>query len=275
MPSLASAVTVKLLASIALPAGRTGHSAAQLQNMTALAATLPELMERFDIVTPLRVSHFLAQLAHESDAFKTMTEYASGVAYEGRADLGNTQPGDGPRFKGRGGIELTGRSNYRNFTLWLRTFVPDCPDFERQPELVAAFPWAAWSAIWFWTVKRLNAIAERDDLVTVTKVVNGGRNGLDDRAANLKRAKAAVAAIVVGNSPSSIVPLYRGSKGPAVARLQRALAAAGFYHLTIDEDFGAGTEQAVRAFQKANFISGDGVAGVKTFSLLAAFLRDE
>jgi hypothetical protein len=85
------------------------------------APLLEELMPKLAIVGELRQAHFLAQLAHESDGFRTTVEYASGAAYEGRQDLGNTEPGDGRRFKGRGLIQCTGRANYRAFTAsWAR-----------------------------------------------------------------------------------------------------------------------------------------------------------
>lgn len=273
MTSLAKSIDASVLATIAPRITRSGHSAAQKRTMAAFGALLPDLLERFDIVTPLRIAHFLAQVTHESDAFKTTVEYSSGVAYEGREDLGNTQRGDGRKFKGRGVIQLTGRRNYRNFTAWLDNLVASAPDFEREQALAAEFPWAAWSAVWFWSVNRLNVLAERDDLIAITKVVNGGRNGLSERSEYLKAAKATIADIVAGKLPSSA--LHRGSKGAGVDRLQRALAAAGFYMLTIDGDFGAGTEQAVRAFQKANGLAIDGIAGNKTMAALAPFIRED
>src|SRR5215469_9026868 len=72
---------------------------------------LASTLEKYEINTPLRVAHFIAQTCHESDGYCTTEEYASGAAYEGRRDLGNTEPGDGRLFKGRGLIQLTGRAN--------------------------------------------------------------------------------------------------------------------------------------------------------------------
>lgn len=143
-------------------------------------------MDRHQINTPLRIAHFLAQIGHESGCLRYTEEIADGSAYEGRADLGNTQPGDGPRFKGRGLIQLTGRANYR-------AYGKACGhDFENRtdPALVATDPNLAVDvAGWFWTSRNLNQLADRDDLEAVTRRVNGGLNGLDDRAAYLARAK--------------------------------------------------------------------------------------
>ncbi|WP_303638800.1 glycoside hydrolase family 19 protein [Stenotrophomonas tuberculopleuritidis] len=140
---------------------------------------------QFGIVTALQKAHFLAQVAHESDGFRTATEYASGRAYEGRADLGNVQPGDGMRFKGRGLIQLTGRENYATFS----NAMGQGDLFVRSPELVAQLPWAVSAAGWFWKRKGLNALADRDDVVAVTRRINGGTNGLEDRKRRLAQAK--------------------------------------------------------------------------------------
>ena len=110
-------------------------------------AILPAIVEtcRFwDISTKLRVAAFLAQCGMESGAFQYFTEFASGDAYEGQAGLGNNQPGDGRRFKGRGAIQLTGRNNYRRAGQALGQ------DFENNPELVAKMPWAMHVSGWFW-----------------------------------------------------------------------------------------------------------------------------
>lgn len=134
--------------------------------------------------TALRLAHFLAQLGHESDGFKAMEEYASGAAYEGRADLGNTQPGDGKRFKGRGPIQLTGRANYRDYGRRIGI------DLEAHPEIAALPSLGVLTACAYWTVKGLNALSDRDDVEGITRRINGGLNGLADRKARLAVAKA-------------------------------------------------------------------------------------
>jgi putative chitinase len=156
--------------------------------ISALAGLMPELIEVADLSTPRRVAHFLAQLAHESAGFRTTVEYASGAAYEGRKDLGNTRPGDGVRFKGRGLIQVTGRANYVTYG---DAIGQDLVNF---PEEAAKFPAAALTAAHYWRRRALNADADADDLVHVTKKINGGRNGLAQRAAYLKAAKRALAA---------------------------------------------------------------------------------
>lgn len=107
-------------------------------------------------------------------------------AFNRRRDLGNTEPGDGVRFKGRGLIQLTGRDNYRRYSWALY-------GDERAvlyPDMVAGLPDAALAAGWFWQRNGLNALADTDDIRAVTRRVNGGYNGLDGRKAHLARAKA-------------------------------------------------------------------------------------
>ncbi len=155
--------------------------------LDGFADALPGLCERYQINTPDRQAHFLAQVAHESDHFKTTTEYASGAAYEGRKDLGNTRRGDGKRFRGRGLIQLTGRYNYDNAGKALgRNFVD-------HPETVADFPAAADVSGWFWHTHELNRHADADDVRAATKAINGGLTGLESRTAYLGKAKAALA----------------------------------------------------------------------------------
>jgi predicted chitinase len=145
-------------------------------------------LDKFGISVPHRLAHFLAQCGEESDHFHTLTEYASGSAYEGRRDLGNTQPGDGARFKGRGLIEETGRFNARAFTAWIRKIVPDAPDFEADPTKLATFPWATYSSVWYWTSHDLNSLADANNIIAITHKVNGGLNGLGQRIAMFARA---------------------------------------------------------------------------------------
>lgn len=131
----------------------------------------------------LRLAHFMAQLAHESGSFRYMEEIASGAAYEGRKDLGNTAKGDGVRFKGRGPIQLTGRANYRTFGRRIGI------DLERHPELAAIPSIGLHTALEYWGVVGLNAHADRDDLEGITRRINGGTNGLADRKAKLVKIK--------------------------------------------------------------------------------------
>ncbi|MGM4981888.1 peptidoglycan-binding protein [Rhizobium sp. 11_C7_N12_5] len=247
-----------------------GRSRIQIAIADSFGDMLPEACTAFQIDTPLRLEHFLAQTAHESDAFRTVVEYATGQAYEGRKDLGNVNAGDGVRYKGRGPIQLTGRSNYRAFTNWMRKVKPSCPDFEAQPDWVAQFPWAGWAAVYFWSVNGLNSLADKDDLVAITLKINGGRNGLASRSKYLARAKTVIGTLVADlvSREQQFAVLRRGMSGSSIEDLQRGLTAAGVYHLTIDGFFGPGTEQAIRAFQKASGLTVDGVAGAKTIGAL-------
>ena len=144
----------------------------------SVIAQIPETAAKFNITTNLRLAHFLAQCAHESGNFNFVVELASGKAYEGRKDLGNTQPGDGVRFKGRGYIQLTGRANYAQFSKFCGE---DCV---ANPDLVAT-KYPMMSAAYFFNTNKLWTICDKgatDAVVTsVTKRVNGGTNGLQDR----------------------------------------------------------------------------------------------
>lgn len=133
--------------------------------------------------TGLRLAHFMGQCAHESGGFRYMEEIASGQAYEGRKGLGNVVPGDGKRYKGRGPIQLTGRANYRAFGHEVGI------DFESHPEIVAFPSIGLMAAVRYWNNKGLNALADADDLVGITRKINGGTNGLDDRKAQTAKAK--------------------------------------------------------------------------------------
>jgi putative chitinase len=137
----------------------------------------------YEINTPLRQSHFLAQIIHESAAFCYTKEIASGAAYEGRIDLGNIHPGDGIRYKGRGYIQLTGRANYTKLSAFLGR------DFLKQPELLEALPYAMLAAGWYWDAHKLNLLADLDDVEKITRKINGGLNGFADRKNWLAKCK--------------------------------------------------------------------------------------
>jgi putative chitinase len=155
--------------------------------LDGLADAMPMLIERFEINTALRQQHFLSQCAHESDHFQTTREYASGAAYEGRKDLGNTHKGDGQKFRGRGLIQLTGRANYSRASIALGEPYVD------EPALVERFPAAAIVSGWFWLSNGLNQLADQDDVRDVTRRVNGGLNGLDSRRVALGLCRTAIA----------------------------------------------------------------------------------
>lgn len=149
---------------------------------------------RFGIDTALRQAHWLAQIAHESGRFRYVREIWGPTDAQKRYEppgslatkLGNTQAGDGHRFLGRGFIQITGRANYRaaSLDLYGNTILLD------RPELLELNP--ALSAGWYWSIHRINKLADKDDLEAVTKAVNGGTNGLDDRRACLALAKKAM-----------------------------------------------------------------------------------
>lgn len=131
----------------------------------------------------LRLAHFMAQLVHESGSFRYMEELASGQAYEGRTDLGNVQPGDGKRYKGRGVLQITGRSNYRYFGRRIGV------DIERHPEIAAIPSISLHLALEYWRDRKLNALADADDIRGITRKINGGWNGLADREKHLAKIK--------------------------------------------------------------------------------------
>lgn len=140
-------------------------------------AGLNATMDEFDINTPARQASFLSQIGHESGQLLYVRELASGGAYEGRKDLGNTQPGDGKRYRGRGLVQITGRANY---TACMMALDIDCVE---HPELLEQPMNACRSAGWFWRTHGLNALADAGDQVKVTRRINGGTNGLADRLA--------------------------------------------------------------------------------------------
>lgn len=156
---------------------------------------LNQALQAYAVDTMLRTAAFVAQLAHESAEFRFMEELwgptPAQLRYEPPADLaerlGNSQPGDGKRFKGRGPIQITGRYNYRKYGELLGV------DLEAQPESAAQPGLAFAIAGLFWVSNGLNELADAEQFITITKRINGGTNGLADRRQYYERAKAVLA----------------------------------------------------------------------------------
>jgi len=150
------------------------------------APYLNQAMQQAGINTPAREAAFLAQLGHESGSFKYMQELASGKAYEGRKDLGNTSPGDGVKYKGRGPIQITGKANYAAAGKALGI------DLVNHPELAATPQVGFQTAAWYWNTHNLNQYADQNTQASfdkITKSINGGYNGKADRDQRWNTAK--------------------------------------------------------------------------------------
>jgi len=158
---------------------------------------------------PHRLAQYLAQIAHESGGFRFDREVwgptPAQQRYEGRKDLGNTQPGDGAKFKGHTPIQITGRANTVEFRDWCRQNGLDAPDFEASPELMNTDPWEGLGPIWYWTTRKLNRHADEGDLEMITRRINGGTNGLEDRIRFYVRA----ALVLLGYGPEDVKPFQR------------------------------------------------------------------
>ena len=266
------------------------------KEVAAWCEELNKALPKYDITTPERIAGFTSQCAHESGDFNQLIENLNysqqslervfpryfGPGKRNAAEyarnpekianyvymdefrtskLGNTQPGDGARFIGRGLKQLTGRDNYTRFA----------KDYDMTAEQAAEWletkEGALASALWFWNTKNLNAVADTGDVVRMTKIINGGDIGLADRQARYEKAMA----VLTGKIPlraanSEAAPtggaLRRGSKGEEVKRMQAKLG------LSADGDFGPGTEAALKKWQAANGLTADGVAGPKTLAKL-------
>ena len=262
---------------------------------------LCELLPKYGITTERRVAHFLSQCAHESGGFKRLEEnlnYSAkalravfgryfGAAPKRDADeyhrqpemianyvymdefrkykMGNTQEGDGWRFRGRGLKQLTGRENYTRFGKSVDMTA------EEAAEYVATPAGAIESACWFWNANNLNDIADTDNVVKMTKKINGGNIGLEDRQKRYTHALKVLGmdADDLGSDDDSVEDilddigvLRKGSKGEGVKIMQEALG------IGADGDFGPGTERALKAWQAANGLTADGIAGPATFAKL-------
>lgn len=283
------------------------HLAAMIptnKNVDDWYEALMAVMPKYGITTKRRVAHFVSQCAHESGDFRIMeenlnysekalnavfgryfgappkrnaAEYArnpekiANYVYmdefrSKQGQMGNTKPGDGFRFRGRGLKQLTGRNNYTAFGKSIGMTA------EEAAEYVATPKGAVESACWFWDTNKLNKIADTDDVVLMTRRINGGKIGLEDRqkryAAAIKILGGKVDLPEVNDKDDDdldigeIGVLRRGSRGEGVKIMQEALG------IGADGVFGPGTERALKAWQSKNGLSADGIAGPKTLEKL-------
>jgi putative chitinase len=276
-----------------------GQLAAMIPTNKEIKAWCEELnkaLPKYDITTDQRIAGFISQCAHESMDFNAMSENLNyreetlnkvfpryfGPGKRNAAEyaknpekianyvymdefrtskLGNTQPGDGWRFRGRGLKQLTGRDNYTRFA----------KDYDMTAEEAAVWvetkEGALASALWFWNTNNLNTIADTGNVAALTKKINGGDIGLADRQARYAKAMAALGGKIDTSAPAASPSasggtLRRGSKGDDVKKMQAKLG------LTADGDFGPGTEAALKKWQADNGLTADGVAGPKTLAKL-------
>jgi len=262
---------------------------------------LVKILPKYGITTKRRVAHFVSQCGHESADFRTLEENLNYSAkslnavfgrYFGagkrnadeyarnpekianyvymdefrKSKMGNVKAGDGWRFRGRGLKQLTGRDNYTGFGKSIGMTA------EEAAEYVATPKGAVESACWFWNTNKLNTIADTDDVVLMTKRINGGNIGLEDRqkryANAIKVLGGKVALPEVNDKDDDDVDvgeigvLRKGSRGEGVKMMQEALG------IGADGAFGPGTERALKAWQTKNGLSADGIAGPRTLEKL-------
>lgn len=230
-------------------------------------------MPKYQVNTYLRVCHFLAQAAHESAHFTTLEEFASGAAYEGREDLGNIKKGDGVRYKGRGIFQLTGRANYKSIGAKLGYNLEGNPELAETPEI------SVLTALEYWNSRKISSLADKDDVLGVTKKINGGTNHLKERKDYLVKIKsilphdfkfsvqAPVSPIVETPKLGEIVMAKIGDKSDYVKDLQEMLIRKGC-KITADGHFGPLTEAAVKYFQKYNGLNITGRIDTDTLNKL-------
>ena len=250
-----------------------------------------EILPKYEITTANRIAGFFAQTCHESMNFSVLSENLSyrketleklfskyfskagrnaadyekqpekiaNIIYGGR--MGNVQEGDGYRFRGRGVIQLTGRDNYTAFGKSVGMSPEQVIDY------VQTKKGALESACWYWNSRKINAACDKSDITLMSKLVNGGTIGLEDRRKHYEQALAVLGgAVPAPISHAEAIPgvLKKGSTGENVKRLQAELG------LDADGVFGPGTEAAVKKWQAANGLAADGIVGPKTLAKLLA-----
>lgn len=223
------------------------------ENRARYAVHLLDTAWAYSINRPLRLSHWLAQLGHESGELKYSEEIASGRAYEWRKDLGNTKAGDGVKHKGYGPIQITGKYDQTKYFKYIGK-----PELINTPSVIATNPaMGADAAGWYWVYGKtvdLNRIADKDNVTLITKLVNGGYNGLDDRKRLLTLCKRAV------NTQGTL----------KLQKTLNALSALGsrWPALVPDGKFGPQTASVVREMQAEYAIKPTGDVDIKTWNKL-------
>ncbi len=221
---------------------------------------------------PHRMAQYLAQLLHESGAFIYDREIASGAAYEGRKDLDNTKKGDGKKFKGRGPIQITGRKNYRQFTQWCRKNIDAAaPDFEKNPDAVNTDPWEGLVPIWYWETRDLNRYADRGDIENITKKINGGLNGFEDRVRWYTR----TALVLLGYSATDIKAFQKFAKLEPVDGVAGPITRAALHTALVKETNPADRSSDIKAapvVQEKKVIPQAAVKAVESKSRMYGFM---
>ena len=252
-----------------------------------------EILPKYEITTANRIAGFFAQCGHESMNFTVLSEnlnyraetleklfskyfskagrnaadYAkqpekiANVIYANRMGNGDTASGEGFKFRGRGIVQLTGKDNYTAFGKSVGMTAEQVIDY------VTTKKGALESACWYWNSRNINAACDANDITKMSKLVNGGTIGLDDRKKHYEQALAVLGGAVpapITNAASIAGVLKKGSTGENVKRMQAELG------LEADGSFGPATEAALKKWQTANGLAADGVAGPKTLAKLLA-----
>lgn len=206
-------------------------------NINSIYTALVQYGPKFGLMQPHRLAQYVAQLAHESGGFKYDKEIwgptAAQARYDTRTDLGNTPEldGDGAKYRGRTAMQLTGKSNYKQFYDWCATNGFNPPNFVVQPELVNNDPWEGLVPIWYWDSRNLNKYADEGDNEMITRRINGGLNGFEDRL----------------NNYTKFALLYLGFTDTprGITQFQTEAAANGLYKREVDGKDGPGTRSAL------------------------------
>ena len=260
-----------------------------------------DILPKYDINTPARVAGFVAQCGHESNNFTVLTEnlnYSAkalnsifpkyfvkagvdaeayhrqpekiaNIIYANRMDNSNSASGDGWRYRGGGILQLTGKANYSAFAASLSITPQEATDYVRTKEGALA------SACWFWKTNNINKYCDDGDILNMTKRINGGTIGLEDRNAHYQHAIYVLTGTselpeqlaknfdkkkASGFNPTGVLRV--GSKGDMVKKMQEVLG------LDADGDFGPGTQRAVKAWQIENNLTADGIVGPATMKAM-------